>query len=125
MIILILECSDADGWVTGMASDLLKVLLLQFPTKSLLLETSLGHSGFWKRGQLKNKYECAVDQELYCIHEPMMSHAFAGLAGSWWTLPHVQQQARADVVAVIFKIWRDIKNPTLAYIYLKDNQAEF
>jgi len=61
-------------------------------------------SGFRKRGQLKNKYECAVDQELYCIHEPMMSHAFAGLAGSWWTLPHVQQQARADVVAVNFKI---------------------
>jgi len=79
---------------------------------------------------MNSKYKCTVDQNCSAYSEPVTAHAFRVLAGSWWM--HTRAlcalcEQRADVMAVILKVWHYIKHPPIQLmgVYLKNNPANF
>ena len=94
------------------SADFLAAVILTLPMSSSLL-------------LLRYKYECNIDQELQRIQRTN-DVTRARLATVSRRTLHMQ---RADVMAAILKVWRQIKNPTRsidAYLaYLTNNLAKF
>ena len=73
------------------------------------------------------RHHCLTNMSVWRIRnccaysKPVTSHAFSGLAGSRRTLLHMQ---RADVMATVLQVWRQIRNQTPSIdAYLLEEQS--